>query len=350
MKIPTLLLTLVIFLTSTLSLFAKEITKDQAHIAAKNFITECALNNQVNWNADAIHMSDIMTFMNESHPAIYAFSNNGAGFILISADDALTPVLGYSFESSMSLPGTNPNFDYLISEYIAQVKYVKDNNMSATPEIQQLWNSVLSGTFSNSPLVDVTVGPLITTTWNQDNPNNELCPEDPAGPGGHVYAGCVATAMCMVMNYYKNSVTGTGQHSYVASGYGTQTANYGATTYEWDAMQNVVNGQSGPGILANALLQYHAGISVNMHYAPDGSGAYSTDVPYALRTYFKYSTAASHVSRSGNTTAVWEAMLTEQLDASKPLYYSGQSSDGGHAWVCDGYQVIGGVKKFQFNF
>jgi hypothetical protein len=87
-----------------------------------------------------------------------------------------------------------------------------------------------------------------------------------------------------------------------------------------------------------------------MHYAPDGSGAYSTDVPYALKTYFKYSPAVQHVSRGGYTVTNWENMLTEQLDANKPIYYSGQSPDGGHAWVCDGYQKIGTVKTFHFNF
>lgn len=351
MKIRTLFFTLAFLLTAMSGLFAKEISKEQARLVAKNFLIERINCNQLNMDAADVLLSDIHTFEIEGKPAIYVFSNNNSGFILIAADDAITPVLGYSDNSSFSAPGTNPNFSGLLADYIDQVKFVRNNNMEATSDVAELWENFSSSTPSRTVTADTTtVGPLITTMWNQDSPYNEFCPEDPAGPGGHVYAGCVATAMSIIMNYYKYPITGSGQHSYYASGYGTQTANYGNTTYDWDAMQNTVNSSSGQGIPANALLQYHAGISVNMQYAPDGSGAYSTDVPYALKTYFKYSSAVQYVARSGYTVTNWENMLSEQLEAFKPIYYSGQSSDGGHAWVCDGYQKIGTSKMFHFNF
>jgi hypothetical protein len=126
--------------------------------------------------------------------------------------------------------------------------------------------------------------------------------------------------------------------------------NYGATQYDWDAMLNTISTSAGEAITANALLQYHAGVSVNMMYAPDGSGAYSTDVPNALKTYFRYSSTVQYVARSGYTVTNWENMLKEQLDANKPIYYSGRNSDGGHAWVCDGYQKVGTTILFHFNF
>ncbi len=351
MKIRTLLFTLAFILAALPTLLAKVVTKEQARVVAKNFFTERIIYNQVNWNANNLSIVDVTTIEAEGKPVIFVFSNNGKGFILIAADDAITPVLGYSYESTFSTPGSNPNFKGLLYEYSEQVKYVRNNSMEASPDILNSWNAYVSGQFDFSILADTTtVGPLITTMWNQDNPYNEFCPEDPAGPGGHVYAGCVATAMSMVMNYYKYPVTGNGQHSYYAMGYGTQTANYGATTYDWDAMQNSVGSSSGQGIPANALLQYHAGVAVNMMYGNDGSGAYSTDVPYAVKTYFRYSPTVQYVSRSGYTTTNWENLLIEQLDAKKPIYYSGQSPDGGHAWVCDGYQKIGSAKTFHFNF
>jgi len=351
MKIRTLLFTLAFILSVIPALIAGVVTKEQARLVAKNFFAERAILHQVDWNADDILVTDITTYESDGQPAIFVFSNSGKGFVLISADDALTPVLGYGFENDFSAPGTNPTFEGFLSEYIGHVKYVRANSMAATSDIQNAWNSYSGNQHSRSVLADtITIGPLITSMWNQDYPYNDYCPEDPAGPGGHVYAGCVATAMSMIMNYYKFPNTGSGQHSYYAAGYGTQTANYGATTYEWDAMQNTINNNSGDGILANALLQYHAGIGVNMMYAPDGSGAYSTDVPYALKTYFKYSSTVQYVARSGYTVANWETVLKDQLNANKPIYYSGQSPEGGHAWVCDGYQTIGTSTNFHFNF
>jgi hypothetical protein len=351
MKIRTLFLTLAFILVALPALLAKVITKEQARNVAQNFFTERIICKQVNWNANNLVVSDINTFEAEGQPAIYAFSNNGQGFVLVSADDAITPILGYSFDGYLSAPGENLNFEDLLSEYIAQISYVRSNAMIASADVQTAWNTYTTGQLNYAVLADtVTVEPLVTTMWNQDSPYNELCPADADGPGGHVYAGCVATAMSMVMGYYKYPLTGNGQHSYNAPGYGTQNVNYGATTYNWDAMQNSVNSSSGEGILANALLQYHAGVAVNMHYAPDGSGAYSTDVPYAMKTYFKYASAAAYASRSGYTTTNWENLLMEQLDAARPIYYSGSNADGGHAWVCDGYQKIGTSKMFHFNF
>jgi len=347
MKIRTLLITLAFILAATPVLWAKAISKDEARIVAKNFLIEQIVSNHVNWDASSLTLVDVATIDAEGQPAIFVFSNNGNGFILISADDALTPVLGYAYEGNFSAPGANPNFEGLLFDYTEQVKYVRNNSIEATPEIISNWNSLSTSQNDFSVLATTTVGPLITTMWNQTNPYNEFCPSNASG---NALTGCVATAMSMIMNYYKYPITGSGSHSYYAIGYGTQNVNYGATTYDWDAMQNVIGSSSGQGIPAQGILVYHAGVSVNMQYGALASGAYSTDVPYALKTYFKYSPTVQHVTRAGYTNANWENMLIEQLDSYKPIYYSGQSPDGGHAWVCDGYQEIGTTKMFHFNF
>lgn len=352
MKIRTLLITLAFILTVIPALVAKNISKEQARLVAKNYLAERIICHQVSWNADNLTMSDVSTLKVDDQPAIYVFSNSGQGFILVSADDALTPVLGYSEVGSFTAPGENPNFDGFLSEYLDQVKYVRTNLMDATSDIQNQWNSLINGEYDHSVLADTTtVDPLITTMWDQGFPYNEFCPT--TSTGEHAVTGCVATAMSMIMNYYKYPITGSGQHSYNAPGFGTQTANFGATTYGWDELQNTMGSSSGQGIPAIATLMYHAGVSVNMGYgtgSSGGSGAYSSDVPYALKTYFKYSSTVQYVQRSGYTVTNWENMLIEQLNANKPIYYSGQSPDGGHAWVCDGYQKIGTAQMFHFNF
>jgi hypothetical protein len=350
MKIRTLFFTLAFLVAAIPALVAKTVTKEQARVVAKNYFTERILSHMVNWNADNITMSDVITFEVDGQPAIYVFSNSGKGFILVSADDAMTPVLGYSYESNLSAPGENPNFEDLLAEYLEQIKFVRSNSLTASSDVQNSWSTYLNGQMDFSVLADTTtIGPLITTMWDQGTPYNEFCPTEP--DGSHVVpTGCVATAMSMLMNYYKYPITGSGSHSYNAPGYGTQTANFGATTYQWDELQNTMNGSSGSGIPAIATLMYHAGVSVNMHYAPGGSGAYSNDVPYALKTYFKYAPAVQYLQRTGYTTTNWENMLMEQLDANRPIYYSGSDPNGGHAWICDGYQKIGSSKMFHFNF
>lgn len=355
MKIRTLTITLLLCITLVQAVFASTITRQEARIIAQNFFLERIMNNQTDWKAEDLNLQDAVTLMADAtNPAIYVFTNNGNGFILISAEQALSPVLGYSFNSSFPQRGENENYDRFINEYIAQVNYVRQNNMQPTDDILTKWNNYSIGNISKSTRATTDVTPLITSLWNQDSPYNDFCPSDPDGPGGHVYAGCVATAMSMIMHYYRYPLTGSGSKSYFASGYGTQSVNYGATTYQWDAMQGSLSTGSGQGIPANAELQYHAGVSVNMQYGAGSSGAYSTDVPNAMKTYFKYSPTIQYVSRSGYNQTNWENLLVEQLDARKPLYYSGYdptpTTGGGHAFLCDGYQVVGTSKEFHFNF
>ncbi|MCK5840294.1 MAG: C10 family peptidase, partial [Bacteroidales bacterium] len=143
---------------------------------------------------------------------------------------------------------------------------------------------------------------------------------------------------------------GTGDHSYYLPGYGYLEANFGETYYDWTAMKdNVTGGSSSHTIYAVAELQYHAAIAVNMSFGPNGSGAMSGTVPYAMKTYFNYSSATSIVSRSSYTQQTWDALLMNNIDNGRPMYYSGNDGATGHAFVCDGYQD-GSVNYFHFNF
>ena len=90
-------------------------------------------------------------------------------------------------------------------------------------------------------------------------------------------------------------------------------------------------------IEAVALLMYHCGVSVDMNFSPSGSGANSWDVPYAIRHYFSYSNQCSLKGRDEYSLIAWQNMLKEQFELGWPVYYSGFSDSGGHAFVCDGY-------------
>ena len=127
-------------------------------------------------------------------------------------------------------------------------------------------------------------------------------------------------------------------HTNYNSGFGALTANFGDTTYDWDNMPlQISNNSPQEQIEAIALLMYHCGIAVDMHYAIDGSGAYSQDVPQRIYQYFSYTNQAVLRSRDSYSYDNWASMMKESFDMGWPLYYSGQSPDGGHAFVCDGY-------------
>lgn len=354
MKIRSLLLSFILFISLLPSVLAGFVEKEQAMLVASRFISERISNHQVAWNSSDISLKLETILGNTDQPAIYVFSNNGAGFILVSAEDRISPILGYSSGGSFPTTGKNSSFDALLNEFVYQAEWVRNQANYINDDVAAEWSYYTSPQNDFSIKATTDIGPLMTCLWNQDSPYNLACPEDPAGPGGHVYAGCVATAMSMIMYYYRYPLQGIGTHSYYASGYGTQSVNYSNTYYDWDAMIDALNGNSGQCIPAVAQLQYHAGVAVNMQYSPTGSGAYSMDVPAAMISHFGYATSTQYLSRSSYSATVWENMVVEQLDALKPIYYSGTDptpvTGGGHAWICDGYQVTGSTKLFHFNF
>nr|NQU90679.1 C10 family peptidase [Bacteroidota bacterium] len=294
---------------------------------------------------DRIQISNIWIERENSQPVFYIFNFENNGFVIVSGEDVLPPVLGYSLTGSCSDIGLDPNFDSFMESYSDQIAFIRQNQIVANSEITSQWekysvsNPSLLETISDNRSVDE----LLTCLWNQNSPYNMLSPEDPMGPGGHAYAGCVATAMSMVMYYWRYPLQGEGSNTYSWDPYGIISANFGNTTYNWNQMMDEMD----PNYEDVALIQFHCGVAVEMMYSASGSGAYSWDVPPAIRNHFGYSTDAHFLELEDYELLDWIDILKEQLDESQPMYYSGFSNSGGHAFVCDAYDDN---NYFHFNF
>ena len=274
-----------------------------------------------------------------SSNGIYVYNIGTQGFVIISSNTVLPPVLGWSDQGNFpDMEDAPENFASWMAHYAEMVDFAIANGIAPEAKIQRQWDEAAQGIFGSRDAQ--TVNPLVSTHWNQDCYYNEYCPNAPGygwggwggGPCGHAYAGCVATAMAQVMKYWDYPTTGFGSHSYVHSEYGEQSANFAATTYQWSQMPNEVWNSND----AVATLLYHCGVSVNMNYGPNGSGAQSADVETALRSYFGYC-GAKYRTKTSYQEDAWIAMLKADLDQSHPLYYSGSNGESGHAFVCDGY-------------
>lgn len=341
------------FLSMVLSFntMAAVVAPETAGKVARNFVYEQLVRDGMAITADDIILQLAEVREVDGLPVFYAYNIQGGGFVIIAGDDIYSPVIGFNTTGTYRADGSNKTFESFIQDYADQIDFGRKSGIRSGNEVVQAWNYYETISTARVSLEgDRDVEPLLTIMWNQDYPYNAYCPEDEAGPGGHVYAGCVATAMAMIMTYYRYPLQGTGSYSYYAAGYGTQAANFGQTHYNWDAMLNSITAGNGVAVNAIAELQYHCAVSVRMGFAPDGSGAFSADVPPAIKAYFGYSTAAQYIMKMSYTTSAWENMIVQSIDEGKPLYYSGQSSDGGHAFVLDGYQVTGTGKLYHFNF
>ena len=192
----------------------------------------------------------------------------------------------------------------------------------------------------------VVVEPLLETKWSQHEPYNNLCPMD--GSNRSV-TGCVATAMAQIMKYWEYPA----QRTVSIPAYTTQTrkisipAITGTTTYNWNDMKNITSEYTtDPQCTAVATLMYHCGAAIKMDYKSSSSGASGLDAIKAIATYFDYDMRIKLMDRRDYDDSAWHALLRTELDAGRPVYYSGQGS-GGHAFVCDGYRSD---NYFHFNW
>ncbi len=306
------------------ALFAAPVGRPDAEKAARNWLLS------INPSGGYDKVSD----HSELEKAVHIFNFDKGGFVLVAADDASFPILGYSADGYFSEDPEKPNVHFWTGMYIKGIREIRERQLSSDITSAE-WKDILEGRIEKKDSKEVL--PLLTTTWNQSPIYNMYCPMD---GGSRSVVGCVATAMAQIMNYHKYPKTGKSSSSYTVPVLNTYlSVDYYLSRYNYDLMPNyLTSGSSAEAKHEVAQLSYHAGVAVEMMYGADGSGAYSEDVPYALKTYFKYNNAVVHNYRSAYNATTWRTMLQGQLDAGRPIYYSGQGPDGGHAFVCDGYQ------------
>ena len=293
-------------------------------------------------------------YAEDGTPLFYRFQVGDKGFMIVSATDLATPVLAYSLESNFE-KGTGA--DLYCDKYKKQLTYLVEHPETATTDAQ-LWNKYGAADFQVSaqkggkgtPCVE----PLVTTRWTQETYYNTYCPVSSVPQSSMDYrtpVGCVALTMANILYYYRYPSSGFGGVAYIPREYENgelfytypaQVVNFSAQTYNYDAMTDILTDYNGE----LSKLIYNAGVSVHMSYGHDGSGSQSEYAINALHTNFRFPEGAqfhnyTDVTDQGGNQTTWENMAKAELDARRPIFFSGSNaSAGGHAWIMDGYTTI----------
>ena len=277
--------------------------------------------------------------------AFYIF-NTPNGFVIVSADDCVTPILGYSEEGQFDTENIPIQLQDYLHGFKEQIQYGIENHVD-DETIARQWVFVTTTGRLNENRDGEVVKPLISAMWNQDCYYNAMCPEDENGTCGHCVTGCVATAMAQIMHYWGYPSRGTGSHTYTPNGYPQQSVNFGETTYDWVNMTDQLTETSTQAeVDAISTLLWHCGVAVNMGYDPYGSGTAPDSPIYALTTYFDYADDMHWESKQDDDS--WISLLKADLNLGRPIYYGGTNTNNvGHAFVCDGYDVN---NRFHFNW
>ncbi len=316
--------------------YAESVSLEKARMVAKNYFSEKITSSQ-----EVLIFNEEYIISEKGTTAYYVFNIND-GFIIISADNTVFPILGYSFTNNYSGDNFPPAFKFWMNQNKKQILFAIEKKSIATKSVINAWLKYASETFS--PGFDIeSVEPLLQTTWSQGCYYNSQFPEDTTSPCGHLWTGCVATAMGQIMKYYNYPKNGTGSNGYNSS-YGWVEADFENTVYDWAGMKSHLNEDNNP----VAELLYHAAISINSQFFPNGTGAFDFDARDALVDYFDYRSDAQFYWRDAYQ-GDWTAMLRAELDAGRPFLYGGADSQtsSGHTLVCDGYQD---TAFFHFNW
>ena len=276
---PKIIIALLLFSTIITS-FAKQIDSTTAKQVGMRFLTT-KTNSIITEDEKNLKLEYVAKYKGTANSGVnyfYIFNLNSSGFVIVSADDIVIPILGYSTTSKFSATNIPDNAAKWLEGYVNQIRYAIENNLDATDEITSEWQELLNNNaISNIKPRAGSVSPLIQTKWDQEPYYNAHCPFD-KNTNLNTLTGCVATAMAQIMKYWNYPVNGSGYHEYSDPQYGKQKADFGSTSYQWTSMPNNVSSYNS----AVATLMYHCGVSVNMTYGLKASSAQTLDVADAL--------------------------------------------------------------------
>lgn len=275
-----------------------------------------------------------------SQESYYVFPNaNSKGFTIVSGDDRLPEIVGYSSQGSYDENNLPEGFISFMKAYQNLYNKVNLGDAEALKNLAEIkaWRNKKNASAASTSAVAPLLGNI---EWDQTSPYNNMCPRYDSV---HVAAtGCVATAMAQVMAYYKYpkqlkaDIPGyVNRWNGIPMEIPTITREEGV--YDWDDMLPKYNKEANATQQqkdAVAKLMYHCGAAVQMNYGPESAAAVSAT---KLAKYFGYDAdLMMDLNRATFTLDKWMQIIDTELAAGRPVLYGGQASDGGHQFICDG--------------
>lgn len=258
-------------------------------------------------------------------PCYYVFSaGENSGFTIVSGDDRLPAIVGYSKSGDFEYGQLPENFANFMRAYQDFADNITDEQIAEV----SAWKAQVSSHDAVEPFMDA--------KWNQGAPYNNMCPE--YEPGKKSATGCVATAVAQILHYYRYPANLKADiPAYTTSSNRIDMPGIAVgDEYDWGNMPDeYIGSETQTQNDAVAKLMLHVGCALRMDYDAT-SGAYAT--PETFTKYFGMDKDyVAHYARASYRIAEWDHMLYGEMTARRPVYYDGQSTGGGHAFVIHGY-------------
>ena len=331
-------LLLVIILAMAVNMEAGPITVEQARENALSFFSsETGMKRAKGMKA--LTLAYTLNIKDTNQPALYAFNiGDGNGFVIASGDDIAEPVLGYSDTGAIDPNNIPDNVKAWFDNYAKEISKAQANVKTSSAKAPAKARS--------------TVNALVKAKWSQHAPYNDQCIFN----NKRCLTGCVATAIAQIMHYW--ATVGKGGKTFKCGctalpGYITPTEGYtvgalkAVTTFDWANMPENTPTTTTTNAAVAKLIRYCAQAS-EMDFREGSSAAYVAKAVEGMKYNFGYNFGIRHIFAKNYTNNEWDDIIYNEVANGRPVFVSGYSNGGGHAFVCDGYNSS--LSKFHFNW
>ena len=356
------------------TLFAGPVSRETAlKVAQKVFNTSPATKGVVSTSLSITWDGEFEATRGVIDPAFYVVSRDGGGFVIVSGNDNIQPVLAFSFENPFKVEDMPANVRWWMEE----LKGYARSAAYPSPRALEEWAAYTDtkAVIPGAEIVSEFTGSR-TNLWNQTDPANLFAPTVDV-QGEKSVCGCVPLAFSEIMAWFgtnnkmaPDTYTGTiPAYTYQAGNPSTLLFDYDWTipahvitpTHDWAALKALANTDpdefyGATGDVANDVghLVYDVGTILQVQYNKSAFGGTSGNLGRIeqLATMMGYAKNALPKRRENYSGNEWVSMLSAEID-NHPVYYEGEdvTSHGGHAFVADGYATTtGGIKVIHFNF
>ena len=272
-------------------------------------------------------------------PLYFIDRGDDAGFVIVSGDNCLPEIIGYTESGCYIEEDMPPAFNDMMRGFAQIIEEAQAANAPArTP--------------ARAAADRVAIQPLIQTHWHQTAPYNNLAPIS-TSTGGHAVTGCTCTAAVMILHYFRRDLTDVllATTPTYNEGDAPVTVSYPkGTPIQWDLMLNQYTG-SYPSEMGDAVAVLNAafGAAIRQQYGGEATSGYIANIVNAYTTYFNVSSKCEY--QNSISQEVWEERIYNNLINKQPMVYAGVHPDqGGHAIILDGYTPKNNLYHFNFGW
>lgn len=349
-----------LLLLANIVICAQPISTGKAIDAAVHFFAQETENSDVPLYAPAMGGNQMVTakvLRYAERECMYVVSMPDSGWVLVSADERVAPILAVSYNGTFPAEEVMPPaMRDLFEDYANEIMFIQDGISDSQPHSE--WEALENNTYQVQTFECGTGSDIYTpgdallnrpdrgnVEWSQgqcnddfygsfcDNAYNKFCPDWHSPSCERTYVGCGAVAMGQIMWYWQWPHTAYIHKDIYEDG--DPKGQIELHLYDWNLMANKLTKNSSPEEINEvAGFLRDCGYAIKTKYRSKGSFSNLINTKKALIDIFFYD---DNIELKIRNYTNWEILLREEINAGRPVLYRGYSLKGGHAFVVDGY-------------